>query len=402
MSGPFGDVLGSKLATAAILVVAPEAGTRDFLTQILTPHAERVVAAASAGDATRVLDTVRFDLILIDNALPDATGINWVQSRRRAGLFAETILMSAHADIDTAMAAMRAGFSDLVAKPFRSADILKAASRALERKRLQHENDLLRHRMAAECAPGHGPMIGSSPAMEKIRQVLDRLALVSVPVLFTGESGTGKEIAARCLHDISDRAHKPFVAVNCGAVAGKDIAEALFGHAEGGDKRGPGLFLLAEGGSLFLDEVATMSPRLQSALLRVIEEKRVRPVAGARDIPLDVRFLFSTNENLEKAVAEGRFRADLYHRLAVVTVDMPPLRDRAEDVVELADHFMDLFSRALGMPRQDLDAETLLQFRRHDWPGNVRELRNLIERWVILGSVPDEIHGPTSTRPQAG
>jgi DNA-binding NtrC family response regulator len=216
------------------------------------------------------------------------------------------------------------------------------------------------------------------------------------PVLFTGASGTGKEIAARTLHSLSDRADKPFVAVNCAAIAPDRIAHELFGMVDAQDRRQDGLFLYADGGTLFLDEVAQMPEQVQAALLRVLEDQRIRPVGAERDIPLNLRFLFATNADLDQAVAEGRFRADLYHRINVVNIQMPPLKERVEDIVELAALFMEQFSTTLAMPALELDAETLLKFSRYDWPGNVRELRNLIERSVILGGFPEEFAGTGS------
>jgi DNA-binding NtrC family response regulator len=226
--------------------------------------------------------------------------------------------------------------------------------------------------------------------------MITRLAPMPTPVLFTGASGTGKEIAARTLHSLSDRADKPFVAVNCAAIAPDRIAHELFGMVDAQDRRQDGLFLYADGGTLFLDEVAQMPEQVQAALLRVLEDQRIRPVGAERDIPLNLRFLFATNADLDQAVAEGRFRADLYHRINVVNIQMPPLKERVEDIVELAALFMEQFSTTLAMPALELDAETLLKFSRYDWPGNVRELRNLIERSVILGGFPEEFAGTGS------
>jgi DNA-binding NtrC family response regulator len=219
------------------------------------------------------------------------------------------------------------------------------------------------------------------------------LAPLPTPVLFTGASGTGKEVAARTLHSQSERAGMPFVAVNCAAIAPDRIAHELFGLVDEKDRRKDGLFLHADGGTLFLDEVAQMPDQVQAALLRVLEDQRIRPVGAERDIPLNLRFLFATNANLQQAVAEGRFRADLYHRINVVEIAMPPLRERVEDIVELAALFMEQFAVRLGMPALELNEETLLKFSRYDWPGNVRELRNLIERSVILGEIPEEFSG---------
>jgi DNA-binding NtrC family response regulator len=223
--------------------------------------------------------------------------------------------------------------------------------------------------------------------------MLEKLAPLPTPVLFTGASGTGKELAARQLHALSDRAERPFVAVNCAALTPDRIAADLFGVVEDGGQLKPGLIPLADGGTLFLDEVAQLPEQLQAALLRVLEDRRVRPLGAEREMPFDLRFCFATNADLDAAVAEGRFRADLYHRINVVRIDMPPLADRSEDIVELAALFMTQFSVSLGLPALELDEETLLKLRRYAWPGNVRELRNLIERSVILGAFPDEFAG---------
>ena len=384
---------GENLAGASILVIDDEVGMRNFLTKILGPRCKRVEQAASPAEASTMLDEAHFDVVILDNILPGKTGLDWVTEQRRLGFFADTVMITAYADLETAIAALRAGVSDFVLKPFRANQILSAVARTLDRKHLRRENRLLRHELSSEGGAGRGPLIGTSVALSAVRQMLHKLAPLPTPVLFTGASGTGKEIAARTLHALSDRAEKPFVAVNCAALAPDRIGEELFGVVEKGDTRSAGLFFLADGGTLLLDEVAMMPPQLQAMLLRVLEDQRIRPVGAERDIPLNLRFCFATNDDLPKAVAEGRFRADLYHRINVVTLDMPQLRERSEDIVELAAHFMTQFSTSLGMPALDLDEETLLKLRRYDWPGNVRELRNLIERSVILGAFPPEFAG---------
>lgn len=385
------DEYGTTLSGASILVIDDEPGMRHFLTRILEPRAKRVEQAASPEEATAKLDESHFDVVILDNIMPKKTGLEWVAEQRRLGYFADTILITAYADLETAIAALRAGVSDFVLKPFRANQILGAVARTLDRSRLQRDNTLLRHQLHADGAPGQ--MLGASPALSEVRAMLKKLAPLPTPVLFTGASGTGKEVAARTLHALSDRAGKPFVAVNCAAIAPDRIAQELFGLSLGDDQRRAGLFMLAEGGTLFLDEVAQMPEPLQAALLRVLEDQRIRPVGAERDIPLNLRFLFATNDNLQQAVAEGRFRADLYHRINVVNVAMPRLADRTEDIVELATLFMQQFSRVLGMPPLDLDDATLLRLSRYDWPGNVRELRNMIERSVILGSFPEDMAG---------
>lgn len=383
---------GASLAEASVLVIDDEPGMRNFLTKILEPRCRQVVQAASPEEASEQLDRVHFDLVILDNVMPGKTGLEWFDEQRRQGLFADTILITAYADLETAIHALRAGISDFVLKPFRANQILNAMSRTLDRKNLRRDNTLLRHELYADRQ--RDTLLGSAPALSEVRAMLHKLAPLPTPVLFTGASGTGKEVAARTLHQLSDRAEKPFVAVNCAAIPPERIAHELFGMIEGGEQqRSAGLFLLADGGTLFLDEVAQMPEPLQAALLRVLEDQRIRPVGGGRDIPLNLRFCFATNTDLKQAMAEGRFRADLYHRINVVNVAMPPLRDRSEDIVELAAHFMAQISRALGMAPLTLDEETLLKMRRYDWPGNVRELRNLIERSVILGQFPEAFAG---------
>ncbi len=385
------DEYGGTLAGASILVIDDEPGMRNFLTKILGPRVKRVEQAGSPAEATQKLDEAHFDLVVLDNIMPGGTGLDWVTEQRRKGFFADTILITAYADLETAILALRAGVSDFVLKPFRANQIVSAVARTLDRKYLRRDNMLLRRELYG--AETQGQLLGISRPMQTVRGMLTKLAPLPTSVLFTGASGTGKELAARHLHHMSDRAETPFVAVNCAAIPPDRIATELFGVVEENDRLKPGLLLLADGGTLFLDEVAQMPDQFQAALLRVLEDKRARPVGAEREIPLNLRFLFATNADLEQAVAAGRFRADLYHRINVVKVEMPPLRDRSEDIVELAALFMTQFSTTLGMPSLDLDEQTLMKLRRYDWPGNVRELKNLVERSVILGEFPEEFSG---------
>ncbi|MBT8153169.1 sigma-54 dependent transcriptional regulator [Epibacterium ulvae] len=387
------DEYGDSLSGASILVIDDEPGMRNFMTKILEPRCKRVEQAASADEATAILDQSHFDLVVLDNIMPGKTGLEWVQEQRKVGLFADTILVTAYADLETAIQALRTGVADFVLKPFRANQILNSVARALDRKYLRRENYLLKHELSIEGGATRGRLLGKSAAITKARDMLHRLAPLPTPVLFTGASGTGKEIAARTLHSMSERAEKPFVAINCATIPSDRIAQELFGQTDAQDRTQGGLFLHADGGTLFLDEIAQMPDQVQAALLRVLEDQRVRPLGAERDIPLNLRFLFATNADLEQAVQEGRFRADLYHRINVVNIEMPPLKDRVEDIVELAALFMEQFSTTLGMPTLELNEDTLLKFSRYDWPGNVRELRNLIERSMILGEFPEEFAG---------
>ncbi|MBN8189657.1 sigma-54-dependent Fis family transcriptional regulator [Salipiger thiooxidans] len=386
------DDYGGKLRGASILVVDDEPGMRNFLTKILGSRVKRVEQAGSPGEASKKLDDGHYDLVIVDNIMPGRTGLDWLEEQYRKGLFAETILITAYADLDTAIAALRIGVSDFVLKPFRANQILGAVARALDRRFLRRDNTLLRHELHAGGSMA-GKLLGKSPAMLAVRAMLEKLAPLPTPVLLTGASGTGKELAARHLHQLSARRDKPFVAVNCAAIAPDRIVPELFGTVEGRERLTPGLLLLADGGTLFLDEVVQMPETLQSALLRVLEDQRLRPEGAEREIPLDLRFLFATNADLPKAVAEGKFRADLYHRINVMQIEMPALKDRAEDTVELAALFLSQFQASLCLPGLELNEVTLLKLRSYDWPGNVRELKNMIERSVILGEFPEEFAG---------
>ena len=387
------DEYGENLALASVLVIDDEPGMRNFLMKVLGPRCKRVEQARSAREASHMLDQAHFDLVILDNVMPEVSGLDWLGEQRRVGLFADAILITAYADLDTAIRALRAGVADFVLKPFRANQILNAVARALDRQHLRRENYLLRHELSEGGTTARGRLLGHSPAVQEVRDMLAKVAPLPTSVLFIGASGTGKEVAARTLHGLSDRADAPFVAINCAAISPDQIAEELFGVIENGERLKDGLFLHADGGTLFLDEVAQLPEQVQASLLRVLEDRRVRPAGAERDIPLDLRFLFATNADLDKAVAEGRFRADLYHRINVFQIRMPPLKDRTEDIVELAVMFMSEFSRALGLPALDLNEEVLLKLSRYDWPGNVRELRNLIERSVILGAFPAEFSG---------
>lgn len=387
------DDYGETLASASILVIDDEPGMRNFLTKILQPRCKRVEQARSCQAASDILDQAHFDLVILDNIMPEKTGLDWLAEQRRIGLFADTILITAYADLDTAIQALRTGVADFVLKPFRANQILNAAARALDRKHLRRENYLLKHELSEGGSIARGRLLGNSRPIQSVREILARIAPLPTSVLFTGASGTGKEIAARTLHGLSDRAEKPFVAVNCATISPDRIADELFGVIEGESLRKEGLFLHADGGTLFLDEIAQLPDQVQVSLLRVLEDQRIRPSGAEREIPLNLRFLFATNSDLEAAVAGGQFRADLYHRINVVNIEMPLLSERTEDIVELAALFMSQFSRSLGMPALDLNEAVLLKLSRYDWPGNVRELRNLIERSVILGAFPDEFAG---------
>jgi DNA-binding NtrC family response regulator len=396
---------GPLMAKASILIVDDEPGMRNFLMRTLTPRCGRVDEAKDVRQASGMLDAHVYDIVILDNIMPGKNGVDWLAEQRGVGFYSDAILMTAFADLDTAIQALRAGAMDFVLKPFRSNQILNAVSRCLDRRRLQRENYVLRHELHA--ASDHlllrDKLIGHSPEIATIREMITRVAPLPTSVLITGESGTGKEVTARSVHALSDRADKPFVPVNCAAIPTDMIEAELFGHVRGAftgaDSSREGLFMHAQGGTLFLDEIAELPLPTQSKLLRAIEDRRVRPVGSEREVPVDLRFICATNADLERAVEEGRFRSDLFYRINVLHIAMPPLRDRGDDVIELAELFLEKLSAQLGMARLELDDRVAEAFRAYDWPGNVRELRNLMERSLILGQFPAELAGGRSGKP---
>jgi DNA-binding NtrC family response regulator len=304
--------------------------------------------------------------------------------------------MTAYADLDTAIDALRAGASDFLLKPFSLVQMLNAIKRCFERSSLQRENFILRREIAHRRETVDG-LVGSSLPMRELCALLQRIAPTPSTVLIQGESGTGKELAARALHSRSPRADKPFVPINCAAIAAELIESELFGHVKGafsGASSGrEGLFYYARGGTLFLDEVSELAPALQAKLLRVLEERKVRPVGSEQEIPVDVRVIAATNRDLAAEVAAGRFRQDLYYRLQVVGLSLPPLRKRLTDIPELVAFFIEQLAPELGVTALPHDPAALQRLACYDWPGNVRELKNLIERSLILGYYADDFSG---------
>jgi DNA-binding NtrC family response regulator len=379
----------------SILIVDDEPGMRSFLERTLAPRCNHVETAESAEQASVLLGQRHFDLIILDNSLPGKSGVEWLQQLREMGLHNDVVLITAFADLETAISALRAGASDFLLKPFRINQILSAIGRCFDRAHLRRENFILRRELDnhVDLARVEG-LIGNSASLQPIQAAIKRLAAVPSTVLITGESGTGKEIAARAMHTLSPRGKNNFVPINCGAVPPEIIESELFGHIKGAfsgaTSSREGLFFYAQGGTLFLDEVGELPLTTQVKLLRVLEEKKIRPVGAEREIPVDVRVIAATNRNVEEEVKQGQFRQDLYYRLNVVQLHMPPLRDRIEDIPMLARNFIRQLSQQLSVPPQELDKSVLASMAAYSWPGNVRELRNVIERWLILGSVPVE------------
>jgi DNA-binding NtrC family response regulator len=388
---------GPWLSQASILVIDDEPGMRNFLVKILRPRCKNVTEASNTEEASRILDEEHFDVVILDNIMPGQNGVDWLREQRKVGFFADAILITAFADLETAINALRAGAVDFVLKPFRSNQILNAVARSIDRLHLRRENFLLRHELKSGIKESmrRNELLGTSKSISSIRETLRRVAVLPSTVLITGESGTGKEVAARALHHMSDRSDKAFVPVNCSTIPSDVLEVELFGSVGKTDdnKQSDGLFRYASGGTIFLDEITSLSHELQGKLLRVIESRKMRPVGAAREVSTDVRFVFSSNTDLSNAVEAGTFRADLFYRINILQIEMPPLRDRIEDVQELADTFMQEISFKLGVPTLKFSNAVRRGFLRYDWPGNVRELGNLIERALILNEFPAEFEG---------
>ena len=379
------------LAQASVLVVDDEEGMRHFLGRSLGRRCRRVDMAADTDQAEAMLAKGNHDLVILDNVMEGRRGIEWLAAQRASGPFPPAILITAYADLETVIQALQAGASDFVLKPFRTNQILNAVSRCLERARLERENHVLRHQLSAsnDHILLRGRLIGESPAIRDIREMIARVAPLPSSVLLTGQSGTGKEVAAHMIHALSPRADKPFVPVNCATIPADMVETELFGHIRGAftgaHQSREGLFTHARGGTLFLDEIGDLPLPVQAKLLRVLEDRCIRPLGSEREVAVDVRLVFATNADLDRAVAEGRFRADLLYRMNVLSLHMPPLRDRGDDVQDLADLFMAKLALQLGMPPVPITPAVRAEFAAYGWPGNVRELRNTIERALILG-----------------
>jgi DNA-binding NtrC family response regulator len=376
----------------SVLVVDDEEGMRSFLTRALASRCGLVETAASAEEAAQLAERYHFDVIVLDIALPGKGGVEWLHDLRDSGFLGDVVLITAFADIETAISALRAGASDFILKPFRLDQILNSIQRCFERARLARENYVLK-REVSELADVEG-LVGVSEKICAVSALIRRIAPMPSTVLIEGESGTGKEVAARALHRLSPRAGRPFVPLNCAAIPSSLIETELFGHVKGAftDARSDrnGLFYYAQGGTLFLDEVGELPLPMQTKLLRVLEERVIRPVGSERELPVDVRIIAASNRRLAPEVAAGRFRQDLFYRLDVVNITLPPLRDRPEDVPVLARHFIYQLAPQLGVPPLPVTPDVARRLMAYAWPGNARELRNLVERALILGQFPPD------------
>jgi DNA-binding NtrC family response regulator len=374
----------------SILVVDDENAVRHSMTSWFRKDGYDVSAAASAAEALHLMRERTFDVILLDIRMPGMDGMELQEHIHNVDPKIAVIMITAFASVDTAVRALKQGAFDYVTKPIDPDELSHLVKRALEHRRLTQENRELRGTIAALA--GAESIIGSSPAIGKVLELIHHVAKTDATVLIRGESGTGKELIARAIHANSPRMYFPIVPVNCGAMPENLLESELFGHERGAftgaQYRRKGKIEMSDGGTLFLDEVGAIPPKMQVDLLRVLESKEFTRIGGTRPIKVDFRVICATNEDLARAIAEGRFREDFYYRINVFTIEAPPLRARRTDIPILAEHFLHRFSQQMDKPFTTIGAAAMKLLAAHDWPGNVRELQNAIERAVVVGTPP--------------
>jgi two-component system response regulator PilR (NtrC family) len=389
-----------------ILVVDDERSMREMLQIVLRRDGYEVVLAENGHKALKLLQEAPFDLLLSDIRMPDVSGVDVLRTARETNQDLVAFMMTAFASTDTAVEAMRLGAVDYFIKPFSMDELRLKVRQHLEARRLKQENLLLKRALNSRYEFSN--ILGRSEPMQQVFATIERVAPTNSTVLISGESGTGKELVARAVHFNSLRRDRPFVALNCGAVPETLLESELFGHVRGAftgaHANKKGLVEAAEGGTIFLDEIGEMPPPMQVKLLRVLQERRFRRLGGTDEVQADVRVIAATNQDLPKMVAGGRFREDLFYRLNVLSIKLPPLRERSGDVTLLAEQFLHQFATEMGKNVQTISADALMLLEKHSWRGNVRELRNAIERAVALEqtesilpeSLPEELR---TTRP---
>jgi two-component system, NtrC family, response regulator PilR len=376
-------------ATAAkprILIVDDEPSMRDMLRIVLRRDGFDVLLASNGAEAIAILEKERVDLLLSDIRMPDVGGVEVLRAAKAFNRDIIAFMMTAFASTDSAVEAMRLGAVDYFTKPFNMDELRLKVRQHIEAQRIKQENVLLKR--ALNSTNEFSNMIGRSDPMLAVFKMIETIARTNSTVLITGESGTGKDLVARAVHYNSLRREHPFVALNCGAMPETLLESELFGHMRGSftgaDQNKKGLIEVAERGTIFLDEIGEMSPTMQVKLLRVLQERRFRRVGGTEEVQVDIRVIAATNQDLQKMVAESRFREDLYYRINVIHVHLPALRERREDVPLLAEHFLAKYSEGIEKPVRSISHDALEALSAHDWPGNVRELENAIERAVAL------------------
>ena len=376
---------------AEILIVDDEADIRDLVAGILEDEGYETRTAKNSDDALAAIATRRPNLVFLDIWLQGSRldGLQLLDSIKQEHAELPIVMISGHGNIETAVAAIKQGAYDFIEKPFKADRLVLVAERALETSRLKREVKQLK-----QLAPQPSQLVGRSASISQLRQAIERVAPTNSRVLIVGPSGAGKELAARTLHELSTRANGPFGVINAAAITPERMEVELFGvdHTNGSEQRKPGALEEAHGGTLFIDDIADLPRETQNKILRVLVDQTFQRVGGTAKISVDVRIVSSTSRNLESLIAEGRFREDLYHRLSVVPIRVPPLAERREDIPDLVDFFMDQISQATGLPKRRIGEDAMAVLQSHNWPGNVRQLRNNVERLMILaGGDPDAV-----------
>lgn len=391
---------------ARLLIVDDEAGMCEFLEIMLQKNGYQVSSRQSARMAIDDLETENFDLVISDINMPEMSGLELLSTVKEKSPSTEVIMITAYASTDTAIQAMKRGAYDYITKPFNNDEILLTIKKALKNSQLQRENRRLQQEL--EKRYGFGNLIGKNPAMLKVYELIQRVAQTKANILVTGESGTGKELVARAIHYTGPRKDKPFVTVNCGAIPEQLMESEFFGHEKGSFtgaiKAKNGYFAAADSGTIFLDEIGEIPPALQVKILRVIQEKSFMRVGSTVEQTVDVQVISATNRDLENEVSAGNFREDLFYRLNVITIDLPPLRERSSDIPLLINHFLRKYNREYGRDIDSVSREALNLLMSYPYPGNIRELENIIERGIIMAtgkSITPACLPPTLTRPAA-
>ncbi|MFO8053824.1 MAG: sigma-54 dependent transcriptional regulator [Bacteroidales bacterium] len=370
------------MAKKKILVVDDEKSIRNSLREILENEQYKVDEAPDGPEALELVRQYHFDLVLLDIKMPQMDGVE-VLERLNVLSDAPVVMISGHGNIETAVEAIKKGAYDFIEKPLDLNRLLITLRNALDKSTLVNETRKLKRKISNTTA-----MIGNSPAMQRVKDMIDRVAPTDARVLIRGANGTGKELVARWLHEKSSRADKAFIEVNCAAIPSELIESELFGHEKGSftsaHKQRKGNFEQANGGTLFLDEIGDMSLAAQAKVLRALEENKVMRVGGEKDIEVDVRVIAASNKNLQEEIKKGNFREDLYHRLSVIIIHVPELKERKEDIPLLANHFVQDICKTQGKPPMEISGDAMEELKNNEWTGNIRELRNVIERLVIL------------------
>ncbi len=368
---------------AKILVIDDERSIRNTLKEILEFEKFEVDVAEDGPEGLEKIEKNGFDVVLCDIKMPRMDGLEVLEHILKTDPDITVVMISGHGTIDTAVEAIKKGAFDFISKPLDLNRLLITIRNAMDKTKLVTETRVLKHKVSKTHE-----MIGESAALEGIREMIQRVAPTDARVFITGENGTGKELVARSLHHQSKRSKGPFIEVNCAAIPSELIESELFGHEKGSFtsaiKQKKGNFELATGGTIFLDEIGDMSLAAQAKVLRTLQENKISRVGGEKEIPVDVRVVAATNKNIQKEIAEGKFREDLYHRLSVILIHVPSLNDRSEDIPLLAKHFLEQLGIEQGMPMKTFSEGSLEELQKITWTGNIRELRNVVERLAIL------------------